>query len=130
MINMQAIVRLNTCVQEWTLSATQAGYVVQLTFETFGLEDSANCEYDFVEVSYDSYSEKFCGDSLPGPFVSTGTTMTVRLQTDFSETGQGFKAEWTSIFEQTTTTSTPGPLLSHPSYPDNYENNYEKVNLV
>ena len=128
MINMQAIVRLNTCVQEWTLSATQAGYVVQLTFETFGLEDSANCEYDFVEVSYDSYSEKFCGVSIPGPIVSTGTTMTVRLQTDFSETGQGFKAEWTSI--RTTTTSTPGPLLSHPSYPDNYENNYEKVNLV
>ena len=104
--------------------------MVQLTFETFGLEDSANCEYDFVEVSYDSYSEKFCGYSIPGPFVSTGTTMNISMKTDSSITGQGFKAEWTSIFEQTTTLSTPGPLLSHPSFPDNYENNYEKVILV
>ena len=102
--------------------------MVQLTFETFGLEDSENCEFDFVEVSYDSYSVKFCGYSIPGPLVSTGTTMTVRLQTDFSQTGQGFKAEWETIFEQTTTTSTQGPLLSHPSYPANYENDYEKVN--
>ena len=127
-MNMQEIVSLNTCVQEWTLSASQAGHVVQLTFETFGLEDSENCEFDFVEVSYDSYSVKFCGYSIPGPLVSTGATMTVRLQTDFSQTGQGFKAEWETIFEQTTTTSTQGPLLSHPSYPANYENDYEKVN--
>ena len=104
--------------------------MIQLTFETFGLENSTNCEYDFVEVSYNSYSEKFCGDSLPGPFVSAGTTMTVRLLTDESETGQGFKAEWRSIPEPTTTTSTPGPFESHPSYPANYENNYEKVNFV
>ena len=120
------------CVQEWTLSATQAGYVVQLTFETFGLEDSANCEYDFVEVSYDSYSEKFCRDSIPGPFVSTGTTMNISMKTDSSITGQGFKAEWTSIFELTTTAYNNGSFISHPSYTDNYdyENNYEKVNLV
>ena len=79
--------------------STQDGYLVQLTFETFDLEPG-DCNYDFVEVSYDSYSRKFCGDSIPGPFESTGSTMTVRIKTDSSETGQGFKAVWTSIVDQ------------------------------
>ena len=78
----------------------QPGYLVQLTFETFDLEPSAYCRYDFVEVSYGPISTKFCGGSIPGPFESTGTTMTVRIKTDSSVTGQGFKAEWTSILDQ------------------------------
>ena len=78
----------------------QPGYLVQLTFETFDLEPSAYCRYDFVEVSYGAISTKFCGGSIPGPFESTGTTMTVRIKTDSSITGQGFKAEWTSILDQ------------------------------
>ena len=75
--------------------STQDGYFVQLTFEAFDLEPG-DCSYDFVEVSYDSYSTKFCGDSIPGPFESTNTTMNVKIKTDSSVTGQGFKAEWTS----------------------------------
>ena len=78
--------------------STQDGYFVQLTFEAFDLEPG-DCSYDFVEVSYDSYSTKFCGDSIPGPFESTNTTMNVRIKTDSSVTGQGFKAEWTSILQ-------------------------------
>ena len=78
----------------------QPGYLVQLSFETFDLEPSAYCRYDFVEVSYGPISTKFCGGSIPGPFVSTGTTMTVRIKTDSSVTGQGFKANWTSIVDQ------------------------------
>ena len=73
--------------------------MVQLTFETFDLEYSADCRYDFVEVSYGSYSTKFCGGSIPGPFESTGTTMNVRIKTDSSVTRQGFKAEWTSMLQ-------------------------------
>ena len=70
------------------------GYV-HLSFLHFdvGAEDST-CRYDHVEVSYGSYSEKFCGNSIPGPFTSTGPTMTVRMHTNWLTTYTGFRAVW------------------------------------
>ena len=77
------------------------GYVIQLSFSSFDVEYHSRCGYDWVEVSYGSYSEKFCGRSNPGPVTSTGPTMTVRMHTDGSATRSGFMAVWT-------TTRTPG----------------------
>ena len=72
------------------------GYVLQLSFSSFDVEYHSRCGYDWVEVSYGSYSEKFCGRSNPGPVTSTGPTMTVRMHTDYSVTRTGFRAEWTA----------------------------------
>ena len=77
------------------------GYRIMLTFKNFDVHrlsnpSSGNC-YDWVEVSYGSYinkySEKFCGSSNPGLITSTGPTMTVRMHTDYSVTLE-FRAEW------------------------------------
>ena len=81
-------------MQEWPLEVP-VGKKVQLTFQSFDIEDHASCIYDYVEVSYGSYSERFCGTSIPGPFTSTGRTLTVRIHTDGTVVGRGFSAVWT-----------------------------------
>ena len=68
-----------------------------LTFEAFHLESSSSCEYDYVEVSYDSFSQRYCGSSIPGPFTSTGTSMVVRFHSDDIRTSTGFSAVWTEV---------------------------------
>ena len=53
---------------------------IQLTFVSFDVEYESSCGYDYVEVSYGDYSERFCGgeneDYLPGPFTSCGSSIT------------------------------------------------------
>ena len=73
------------------------GYVIQLAFTSFDIEDDSTCGYDWVEVSYESYNEKFCGSSNPGQLTSFGPTMTVRMHTDSSVTRTGFRAIWTAV---------------------------------
>ena len=57
-----------------------AGFIVQLTFHSFNLQQSENCEADYVEITQgkDKYVEsrseligRFCGSSLPPVIVST-----------------------------------------------------------
>ena len=78
-------------IQEWQLEVPNG---FELTFKSFDIEAHSSCDYDWVEVSYGSYSEKFCGTSIPGPFTSTGPTMTVRMHTDGYGTRTGFRALW------------------------------------
>ena len=77
--------------------SASAGEQITLTFEAFAIEYHSRCAYDWVEVTYDDgSSQKYCGDSIPGPFTSfTGTSMTVKMHTDYSVTEAGFKASWT-----------------------------------
>ena len=77
--------------------SASAGEQITLTFEAFAIEYHSRCAYDWVEVIYDDgSSQKYCGDSIPGPFTSfTGTSMTVKIHTDYSVTESGFKASWT-----------------------------------
>ena len=86
-------------VQEWQLEVP-IGYI-QLVFVDFFVAPTfgGNCDDDWVEVSYGSYSEKFCGNSIPGPFTSPGPTMTVRIHTDGSGGYRGFRAVWRTILE-------------------------------
>ena len=93
-------------IQEWVLppdSPLPIGGKIKLTFEAFDLEpqDHSRCIWDWVEVSYGSFSEKYCGTSIPGPFVSE-SPITVKIRTDYSRTYSGFRATWTT--ETTTTT--------------------------
>ena len=52
------------------------------------------CVYDHVEISFDSFSWKYCGHNIPGPFVSSGTSMTVRFHSDKLGAETGFLAKW------------------------------------
>jgi len=86
----------NNKEQVWNLSVSQ-GKKVQLTFESFELEAQANCGYDYLEISYDSFKQKICGSVKPGPLKSTGNTMTVKFYSDYSETMKGFSAVWKAV---------------------------------
>ena len=102
-------------MQEWTLTSENGGNI-QLTFlsfvleecdydidyNTFEYEDECTCLYDYVEVSYGSYSERFCGDTVPEVITSCGSSVVIKFYSDRYITGAGFRAEWEEL-----TTSTP-----------------------
>ena len=77
-----------------------------LTFEAFDIENHRSCGWDWVEVSYGSFSQKYCGSTIPGPFVSE-SPITVKIHTDGSITESGFRATWTTENTNSTTTTTP-----------------------
>ena len=78
----------------------EPGTQLKLTFDSFSLEGPDYydyCSYDYVEVSYDGYSEKFCGDSIPPSITSTGNSMTVKFVSDIDYDYDGFSAVWQSV---------------------------------
>ena len=77
--------------------ASETEKTIQLTFQAFDIEDSSNCEFDYVEIEGhqnigNRTVERFCGNSPPGPFYSVGTTMIVRIVTDSDVARKGFTA--------------------------------------
>ena len=81
----------------WSLSV-EPGTQLRLTFDSFSLEGPDDyCDYDYVEVSFDGYSEKFCGDSIPPSFTSSGNSMTVKFVSDYDYDYDGFSAVWKSV---------------------------------
>ena len=83
-----------------------------MTFDSFDLEDCPDCGCDFVEVSYGSFSQKFCGSTIPGPFTSD-SPITVKIETDGSLRYPGFSASWTSTYVPSPSTSTsPSPTCN------------------
>eukprot|EP01063_Lacrimia_lanifica_P004222 TRINITY_DN12356_c0_g1_i4.p1 TRINITY_DN12356_c0_g1~~TRINITY_DN12356_c0_g1_i4.p1 ORF type:complete len:762 (+),score=214.12 TRINITY_DN12356_c0_g1_i4:64-2349(+) len=63
-----------------------------LTWTSFDIEDSAGCEYDFVEILDESGASvgQYCGGALPGPVTVRGGGFTVRLYADAGVEGAGF----------------------------------------
>ena len=82
--------------------------MINLTFEAFDVEAHPSCDWDWVEVSYGSFNQKFCGSSIPGSFVSE-TPITVKFHSDESVKRSGFTATWTA----TTTTTTFESIHAH-----------------
>ena len=76
------------------------GSKINLTFITFEVEFDPfdDCGFDYVEISFGNFNEKYCGTSLPGPFISN-TTITVKFQSDNFYNMTGFRAMWTEIIE-------------------------------
>ena len=76
------------------------GSKINLTFITFEVEFDpfGDCGFDYVEISFGNFIEKYCGTSLPGPFISN-TTITVKFQSDDFYNMTGFRAMWTEIIE-------------------------------
>ena len=78
------------------------GFIIQLTFHSFNLQQSKNCEADYVEIrqSKDKYewrSEligRFCGYSLPPVTVSNQSNVFVKFVADMSKMYPGFHASY------------------------------------
>ena len=75
-------------------------YIIELNFLSFNLEYDSNCYYDWLEVSYGSYREKFCGyksqERLP-TFVTTEKSMTIKMNSNSLYTYSGFYAVYNKI---------------------------------
>ena len=87
-------IKLNITIQTWKLESSSEGSIIYLTFESFDVENHRDCKWDYVKVSYGSFNQKFCGNSIPGPFISD-TSITVQIHTDHTVIKSGFSAKWT-----------------------------------
>lgn len=86
----------------WTINAPP-GYLIQLTFHSFNLESSENCQADYVTVGEGAFNTlamsdligRFCGSSLPPVIWSTYSNVYVDFVTDRSGGYTGFHASYT-----------------------------------
>ena len=95
------LVRISNIIywQEWELQASSEDGRIKLTFESFAIEahESGACIFDYLEVSYNSYSWKYCGQDTPGPIISSGGSMKVTFHSDLLEADTGFIARWEEL---------------------------------
>ncbi|XP_045916959.1 cubilin [Micropterus dolomieu] len=84
----------------WTIEMP-VSRVINLTFNSFELEASSTCRYDYVKV-YDGHNVNFplvgtfCGNSIPS-FVSGGNFLTIHFVTDSSVQKRGFNATYRAV---------------------------------
>lgn len=80
----------NSQACRWTMQAP-AGFIIQLTFLDFYLEEAQSCMYDRVVVHTGSADVKFCGPTANGLTLnSTGNVMELLFTSDFSVQKKGF----------------------------------------
>lgn len=78
----------------WTLQAP-AGFIIQLTFLDFYLEEAQGCIYDRVVVNTGSADVRFCGPTAKGLTLnSTGNVMELLFTSDFSVQKKGFSVSF------------------------------------
>ena len=68
-----------------------------LTFESFDIEAHSSCSDDYVQVSFGSDDQKYCGSNKPSPIISSDNTMVVIFHSDSIEARNGFKATWKAV---------------------------------
>ncbi|XP_078131571.1 adhesion G-protein coupled receptor G6 [Sander vitreus] len=86
---------LHTC--KWTLQAP-AGFIIQLSFLDFDLEEAPGCIYDWVVVNTGNTDVKFCGPTANGLTLnSTGNVMELSFFSDFSVQKRGFNVSFRHV---------------------------------
>nr|XP_054604209.1 adhesion G-protein coupled receptor G6 isoform X8 [Nothobranchius furzeri] len=82
---------------KWTIQAP-AGFVIELSFLDFEVEEAQGCIYDRVVVNTGSTEVKFCGLTARGLTLnSTGNVMEVSFTSDFSIQKKGFKVSFQHV---------------------------------
>lgn len=82
---------------KWTLQAP-AGFVLQLTFLDFELEEARGCIYDSVVVNTGASIVKFCGLTAHGLTLNSSTNhMVVSFSSDFSVQKRGFSISYRQV---------------------------------
>ncbi|XP_073197659.1 tolloid-like protein 1 isoform X1 [Lepidochelys kempii] len=86
---------------EWLLVSERA-YRVELTFQTFEVEEEADCGYDYVEL-FDGHDTtgvrlgRFCGSGPPEEIYSAGDAVLLHFHTDDTINKKGFHIRYRSI---------------------------------
>uniref|UniRef100_A0A8D0GGE9 Adhesion G-protein coupled receptor G6 n=1 Tax=Sphenodon punctatus TaxID=8508 RepID=A0A8D0GGE9_SPHPU len=87
----------NSQACKWTLRAPH-GFIVQITFIDFEIEEAPNCIYDSLTLDNGENQVKLCGVTAKGlSFNSTGNEMIVSFTSDFSIQKKGFSASYTRV---------------------------------
>ncbi|XP_068160694.1 cubilin [Antennarius striatus] len=111
----------------WTIEMP-VNKAINLTFTSFELESSSTCRFDYVKV-FDGDNihfplvGKFCGNSIPSYFVSSGNMLTVHFVTDSSVQRRGFNATYRAIplvCGGTLNATTSIQTLTSPFFPNAY----------
>ncbi|XP_043963124.1 adhesion G-protein coupled receptor G6 isoform X10 [Gambusia affinis] len=85
----------HTC--KWTMQAP-TGFIIQLSFLDFELEEAQDCMYDRVVVNTGSTESKFCGLTASGLTLnSTRNVMEVSFISDFSIQKRGFMVSFQHV---------------------------------
>ncbi|XP_016079422.1 PREDICTED: G-protein coupled receptor 126 isoform X1 [Miniopterus natalensis] len=81
----------------WTLRAP-TGYIIQITFNDFDIEEAPNCIYDSLSLDNGESQTKFCGATAKGlSFNSSANEMLVSFSSDFSIQKKGFNASYIRV---------------------------------
>ncbi|OXB55695.1 hypothetical protein ASZ78_015028 [Callipepla squamata] len=86
---------------DWLLVA-ERGYRVELIFQTFEVEEEADCGYDYMEI-FDGHDKtamrlgRFCGSGPPEEIYSAGETLLLHFHTDDTINKKGFHIRYRSI---------------------------------
>ncbi|KAG7220525.1 hypothetical protein INR49_018052, partial [Caranx melampygus] len=87
----------NSQACKWILQAP-AGYIIQLSFLDFDLEEAPGCIYDKVVVNTGNNEVKFCGLTANGLTLnSTGNVMELSFTSDFSVQKKGFSVSFRHV---------------------------------
>ncbi|XP_041831383.1 adhesion G-protein coupled receptor G6 isoform X12 [Melanotaenia boesemani] len=82
---------------KWTMQAP-AGFIIQLSFLDFDLEEAQGCIYDWVVVNTGNTDVKFCGLTANGLTLnSTGNVMELSFTSDFSVQKRGFSVSFQHV---------------------------------
>ena len=73
------------------------GKVINLQFTAFELEADSSCSYDYVEIKDGDKTKKYCGASIPAPYMSKGNVLEVTFKSDVVITKKGFSASFTAM---------------------------------
>lgn len=85
----------------WVLAAPP-GYIVQINFLTFNLEEDVNCKYDFLKIFFNRTGGvdmlgPYCGSNIPSTITSVNNIVTIYFESDVSTAKEGFSASFTFI---------------------------------
>ncbi|KAM8832059.1 adhesion G-protein coupled receptor G6 isoform 2-T2 [Spinachia spinachia] len=87
----------NSQACKWSMQAP-AGFIVQLSFLDFDLEEAPGCIYDRVLVHAGSADVRFCGPTANGLTLnSTGNVMELSFTSDFSVQKRGFSVSFRHV---------------------------------
>ncbi|XP_060908707.1 adhesion G-protein coupled receptor G6-like [Labrus mixtus] len=87
----------NSQACKWTLQAP-AGFIIQLSFLDFDLEEAPGCIYDRVVVNTGNVDVRFCGPTANGLTLnSTGNVMELSFTSDFSVQKRGFSVSFRHV---------------------------------
>ncbi|XP_008299365.1 adhesion G-protein coupled receptor G6 isoform X4 [Stegastes partitus] len=87
----------NSQACKWTMQAP-AGFIIQLSFLDFDLEEAHGCIYDRVVVNTGNTDVKFCGLTANGLTLnSTGNVMELSFTSDFSVQKRGFSVSFRHV---------------------------------